>query len=122
MNTLERKRKSLERRHLRVRRKVVGTAERPRLCVVRTEAHIYAQVIDDATGRVLAAASTTAGEVRSGLKNTSNCAAAKAVGKRVAEAAQAHGIKKVCFDRGGRKYHGRVKALAEAAREAGLAF
>lgn len=122
MKTLERKRESLKRRHFRVRRKVVGSAARPRLCVVRSELHIYAQVVDDVTGRVLAAASTTMGAVRSGLKSTSNCAAAKAVGKHVADVALSRGIKKVAFDRGGRKYHGRVKALAEAAREAGLAF
>lgn len=122
MKTLERKRESLKRRHFRVRRKVAGTPARPRLCVTRSELHIYAQVIDDSTGRVLAASATTVGAVRSGLKSTSNIAAAKAVGKHIAELAQTRGIKKVAFDRGGRKYHGRVKALAEAAREAGLAF
>jgi large subunit ribosomal protein L18 len=112
----------LERRRRRIRRTVVGTAERPRLLVHTTLAHCYAQVIDDATGKVLAAANTLQTSVRSGLKSTGNIAAAKSVGRQIAAAAQSQGVKKVCFDRGGRKYHGRVKALADAAREAGLVF
>ncbi len=104
--------------HKRIRRKVHGTAERPRLCVFRSLKHIYAQVVDDAVGRTLAAASS-GGE---GPANGGNLAGAKAVGKLIAERAQAKGIKKVVFDRGGYLYHGRVKALAEAAREAGLEF
>ena len=104
--------------HKRIRRKVHGTAERPRLCVFRSLKHIYAQVIDDAQGRTLAAASSG----QEGQANGGNLAGAKAVGKLIAERAQAKGIKKVVFDRGGYLYHGRVKALAEAAREAGLEF
>ncbi|ABW29683.1 50S ribosomal protein L18 [Acaryochloris marina] len=107
-------------RHQRVRRKVVGTAERPRLAVFRSNQHIYAQVIDDAQQHTLAAAST----VESDLKSSSGatCDASTAVGKLVAERAIEKGIKAVVFDRGGNLYHGRVKALADAAREAGLEF
>ena len=88
----------------------------------RSLAHIYAQVIDDTTGKVLAAASTRAADLRAALKTAGNMGAAKAVGKQIAAAALARGVSKVCFDRRGRKYHGRVKALADAAREAGLVF
>ncbi|KAI9133214.1 50S ribosomal protein L18 [Acaryochloris sp. CCMEE 5410] len=107
-------------RHQRVRRKVVGTAERPRLAVFRSNQHIYAQVIDDSQQHTLAAAST----VESDLKSSSGatCDASTAVGKLVAERAIEKGIKAVVFDRGGNLYHGRVKALADAAREAGLEF
>lgn len=111
-----------KRRHLRIRKKVVGTPERPRLCVFRSLHHIYAQVIDDSTGRTLVSASTVEREVRKALKSTGNIEAAAYVGKLIGERALAQGITKVVFDRGGNKYHGRVKALAEAAREAGLAF
>lgn len=104
--------------HKRIRRKVQGTAERPRLCVFRSLKHIYAQVIDDGVGRTLVAASSN----QEGQANGGNLAGAKAIGKLIAERAQAKGIKKVVFDRGGYLYHGRVKALAEAAREAGLEF
>jgi large subunit ribosomal protein L18 len=108
------------RRHERVRAKVFGTPERPRLSVHRSNRHIVAQVIDDVAGHTLAAAST----VEPGLRGapTANVAAAAAVGRLVAERARAKGIEKVVFDRGGSKYHGRVAALAEAAREAGLEF
>jgi large subunit ribosomal protein L18 len=112
----------LTRRARRVRRTVSGTPERPRLAVYRSLAHIYAQVIDDTTGRVLAATGTTSADLRAQLKATGNIEAAKAVGKQIAAAAIARGVTKVCFDRRGRKYHGRVKALADAAREAGLVF
>ncbi|MCC7174957.1 MAG: 50S ribosomal protein L18 [Bryobacterales bacterium] len=105
--------------HRRLRRKVHGTAERPRLCVFRSLKHIYAQVIDDAAGRTLAAASSDAA---GGKASGGNLAGAKAVGRVIAERAQAIGVKKVVFDRGGYLYHGRVKALADAAREAGLEF
>ena len=105
-----------------MRRNVRGTAERPRLTVRRSLAHIYAQIIDDAAGKTLVAASTQQASVISGLNNTGNIEAAKAVGKRIASLAMAQGVKKACFDRGGRKFHGRVKALADAAREAGLEF
>jgi large subunit ribosomal protein L18 len=105
--------------HERIRRKLRGTAERPRLAVFRSVAHIYAQVIDDAEGKTLVSASS----VDKGAKtNGGNVAAAKAIGKTVAERAKEKGIKRVVFDRGGYQYHGRVKALAEAARAAGLEF
>ena len=104
-------------RHHRVRVKLAGTAERPRLSVFRSLNHIYAQVIDDSSARTLASASTV------GLKSGKNdAAAAAAVGKAIAQAASKAGIKTVVFDRGGFLYHGRIKALAEAAREAGLEF
>ena len=106
------------RRHRRVRRKIAGTAERPRLAVFRSNRHIVAQVIDDRDGRTLAAASTVEPDLRS--SGTGNAAAAASVGRLVAERAKAAGITKVVFDRGGSRYHGRVAALADAAREAGL--
>lgn len=111
-----------QRVHLRVRKKVVGTPERPRLSVYRSLNHIYAQVIDDRTGRTLAAASSLDKEMRKQLKGGGNVAAAKVVGRAIAERARSAGIEQVVFDRGGYKYHGRVQALAEAAREAGLKF
>ena len=107
-----------QRVHTRIREKLAGTTERPRLNVYRSLNHIYAQVIDDAKGVTLASASTLAGKINQG----GNVAAAKEVGKLVAEAAIAKGVKKVVFDRGGYLYHGRIKALADAAREAGLEF
>lgn len=111
-----------ERIHRRVRKKVSGTAERPRLCVFRSAKHIYAQVIDDRAGRTLAAASSLDKEARQQVKGGGNIAAAKVIGKLIAERAKAAGIAAVVFDRGGYKYHGRVEALAQAAREAGLKF
>jgi large subunit ribosomal protein L18 len=108
--------------HMRVRRRVAGTTERPRLCVFRSLRHIRAQVIDDGTGRTLAAASSLDKDVRKEIKGGGNIAAAKVVGKVLAERAKAAGVEKVVFDRGGYKYHGRVQALANAAREAGLKF
>ncbi len=107
----------LRRRRWHVRKRVVGTPERPRLSVYRSIDHIYAQVIDDSTGRTLASASTLSLKIAGGNVN-----AAKEVGKAVAEKAKACSVEAVCFDRGGRLYHGRVKALAEAARKAGLKF
>ena len=104
-------------RHRRVRKKVVGTAERPRLAVYRSNRHIYAQVIDDFAGKTLAAASTLAVEGKGEPTEQ-----AKAVGQKLAEAAKAAGIKQVTFDRGGFMYHGRVQAVAEGAREGGLEF
>jgi large subunit ribosomal protein L18 len=111
-----------ERVHIRIRKKLRGTTERPRLTVFRSTAHIYAQVIDDTKGVTLVAASSTekAAAVKKGAGG--NVAAAKEIGKRVAERAKENGINKVVFDRGGYIYHGRVKALADAAREAGLEF
>jgi large subunit ribosomal protein L18 len=109
------------RRHYRVRKKVSGTAGRPRLAVFRSNRHMVAQVIDDISGQTLAAASSLEASVR-GAGNTGNRDAATAVGKLLAERAKAAGVSRVAFDRGGFKYHGRVAALADAAREAGLEF
>jgi large subunit ribosomal protein L18 len=111
-----------ERVHDRVRRRVVGTVERPRLCVYRSLGHIYAQVIDDHSGRTLASASSVDKQMRGQIKGGGNVAAAKVIGKSIAERALAAGIQQVVFDRGGYMYHGRVEALANAAREAGLKF
>jgi large subunit ribosomal protein L18 len=111
--------------HKRIRRKLSGTAARPRLAVFRSEAHIYAQVIDDVAGSTVVSASTVdkGAKADKGVKTKGgNVAAAKAIGKLVAERAKEKGIKSVVFDRGGYQYHGRVKALADAAREAGLEF
>ena len=109
------------RRHFRVRKKVAGTAERPRLAVFRSNKHISAQVIDDRAGRTLAAASSVEAALKS-AGGTGNKTAAAAVGKLVAERAKAAGVSSVVFDRGGFQYHGRVAAVADAAREAGLEF
>lgn len=109
-------------RHLRVRKKVYGTAERPRLNVYRSEKHIYAQLINDDLGATLVAASTIDKELKGQIGAGSNKEAAKAVGQLIAKRAIEKGIKDVVFDRGGYIYHGRVKELAEAAREAGLNF
>jgi len=106
--------------HRRIRKKLSGTAERPRLAVFRSLNHIYAQVIDDRQGKTIVSASTT--QKSSGIGNGGNVAGAKAIGKLVAERAIAQGIKQVVFDRGGFLYHGRIKAVADAAREAGLEF
>jgi large subunit ribosomal protein L18 len=107
-----------QRIHARIRAKLSGTSERPRLNVYRSLSHIYAQVIDDQKGETLVSASTLALKVKTG----GNLVAAKAIGKAIAEQAVAKGVKKVVFDRGGYLYHGRIKALADAAREAGLEF
>lgn len=111
-----------DRRHSRLRNKVVGTADRPRLSVYRSLDNIYAQVIDDAQGHTLVSASTLDREVRGLTDGLAKSDAAKVVGRVVAERALAAGVTKVVFDRGGFQYHGRVKALADAAREAGLDF
>jgi large subunit ribosomal protein L18 len=108
--------------HHRIRRKIVGVPKRPRLCVFRSLSHIYAQVVDDMAGRTLAAASTVEKAICGDRKGGGNLHGAKMVGKAVAERAKANGIESVVFDRGGYLYHGRVKALAEAAREHGLKF
>ena len=105
--------------HKRIRRKLAGTAERPRLAVFRSVAHIYAQVIDDAAATTLVSASSVD---KGGKTNGGNVMAAKAIGKLVAQRAKEKGIKQVVFDRGGYQYHGRIKGLADAAREAGLEF
>jgi large subunit ribosomal protein L18 len=111
----------LRRRH-HVRRKIVGTVERPRLTVFRSSKHIYAQLIDDLTGQTLAAASSIAPDMKKSVAYGGNIKAAQAVGKRLAEVAKERGISKAAFDRGHYRYHGRIKALADAAREGGLQF
>jgi large subunit ribosomal protein L18 len=116
MVTKTSKNETRERIHKRIRRRLRGTTERPRLAIFRSLAHTYAQVIDDSTGTTVVAAST------SGAKAGGNVASASRIGKEIAEKAIEKGIKKVVFDRGGYIYHGRVKALADAAREAGLEF
>ena len=116
------KREKLARRQRRVRGKISGTAARPRLRVTRTNTHIYAQVIDDVTARTLVSASSIDAEFKASGKNGGNIEGAAEVGKLVAERALAAGIDTIVFDRAGRLYHGRVRALAEAAREAGLKF
>jgi large subunit ribosomal protein L18 len=108
--------------HVRMRKKIAGTPERPRLCVHRSSRHIRAQVVDDHTGRTIVSASSLDKDVRATLKGGGNIAASKVVGKAIAERARAKGVEKVVFDRGGYQYHGRVQALADAAREAGLKF
>ncbi len=122
MITKESRSKVRVKKHMKMRRKLQGTAVRPRLAVFRSEKHIYAQIIDDVKGNTLVAASTAEKEVAANLEATSNIEAAKAVGEAVAKKALAKGINEVVFDRGGFLYHGRVKALADAAREAGLQF
>ena len=108
--------------HERIRKRLSGSPVRPRLAVFRSNKHIYAQIIDDSKGATVTAASTLDADAKKDTKHGGNIAAAKAVGKLVAERAKAKGIETVLFDRGGYLYHGRVKALAEAAREAGLKF
>ena len=115
------KQRALARRHHRVRKKVTGTPERPRLAVFRSNKHISAQVIDDLAGRTLAAASTVEKDQRA-AGGGGNIYAAKRVGALVAERAKAAGVSQVVFDRGGFRYHGRIAAVADAAREAGLEF
>lgn len=122
MDNLKAKAFKLARRQRRVRGKVTGTAARPRLRVTRSNAHIYAQVIDDVNGVTIASASTLDAEVKTAVENGSNVAAAAAVGVAVGKRALDKGVTEVVFDRGGRLYHGRVKALADGAREAGLTF
>ena len=109
-------------RHLRIRKKVVGRGDRPRVCVHRSPNHFYVQVIDDASGKVLFGISTLTKDIRSKIKNGSNVNAASFLGEVFAEQAKKKGIKQICFDRGGYLYHGRVKAFADAARKAGMEF
>ncbi len=111
-----------ERRHIRVRAKVSGTAMRPRLCVFRSLSHIYAQVVDDSAGYTLVSASSLDAEIRDKITGKKKTESAELVGSLVAQRALNKGIKQIAFDRGGYQYHGRVKALAEAARKAGLDF
>jgi large subunit ribosomal protein L18 len=116
------RKESVQRRHRRVRRKVFGTSERPRLAVFRSNQHIYVQVIDDTRHHTLAAASTLEADLKPDLATGANCEASAKVGQLIAERAIAKGIQQVVFDRGGNLYHGRIKALADAAREGGLSF
>lgn len=116
------KAESRVRKHIRTRKKVNGTTERPRLAVFKSNKYIYAQVIDDVEGKTLVAASSLEKELKEQFKGCVNLAVAKSIGAEVAKRAAAKGIKQVVFDRGGFLYHGRVKALAEGAREAGLEF
>jgi len=111
-----------QRIHRRTRRTLAGTEERPRLSVYRSTKHIRVQVIDDAKGRTIVSASSLDAEVKKQIKGGGNIASAKVVGKIIAERAKAAGVERVVFDRGGYQYHGRIQALAEAAREAGLKF
>ncbi len=119
---IDRIKKARIRRKLRVRKKVLGTQDRPRLSVFRSNKHIYAQIIDDVAAVTLASAGTRSGPVPDSLKKTGNMEAAKVVGAEIAKQAMQVGIKCVKFDRNRYRYHGRIKALAEAAREAGLVF
>ena len=116
------KNKERQRRHDRVRKKIKGTAETPRMCVYRSLNHIYVQLIDDVKGVTLCSASTMEKDVKAAIKNMTKTEAAKAVGKKAAEKAAKKGIKEVVFDRGGYLYTGRVQAVADGAREAGLNF
>jgi large subunit ribosomal protein L18 len=116
------KKDALKRRHRRVRKRITGTSERPRLSIYRSLNHIYAQVVDDSTGHTLARASTLDAEIRAELDNKNKIEQAVSVGNLIAKRAQEQGVTQVIFDRGGRKYHGRIKALADAAREVGLRF
>jgi large subunit ribosomal protein L18 len=116
------RKEALKARHSRVRRKISGTAERPRLAVFRSNQHIYAQLIDDIAQQTVASASTVDPDLKSKVESGATCAASEEVGKLIAQRALKQGIESVVFDRGGNLYHGRVKALADAARAAGLAF
>jgi large subunit ribosomal protein L18 len=108
--------------HKRIRTKISGNTERPRLCVYRSSRYIYAQIVDDSQGKTLASASTIEKDLRGGCKGTGNIEASRLIGKTIAERAKSKGIEAVVFDRGGYLYHGRIKAVAEAARESGLKF
>lgn len=122
MDRIKEKLRKRTRRHLRVRRKVFGTTERPRLSVYRSLKHIYCQIINDFDGKTLAAVSTQSRDIRSQIEYGGNVKAAEIVGKKIAEEALSKGISKVVFDKGGYKYHGRIKALAESARKHNLSF
>ena len=116
------KRHARLKRHFRVRKKLSGTSERPRLCVFKSLNHIYAQIIDDTTGNTILTVSTLSADVREKVKYGGNIEAAKVVGEEIGKKALEKNVSEVVFDRGGYPYHGRVKALAESAREAGLVF
>jgi large subunit ribosomal protein L18 len=116
------KKDALTRAHTRIRKKIKGTTEKPRLAAHKSGKNIYVQIIDDTTGKTLASASSLDADFKKAQKHGGNCESAKVVGKLLAERAIAKKIKQVVFDRGGHLYHGRIKVLAEAAREAGLEF
>ncbi len=122
MGTLELKKQTRLKRKRRIRKKITGTAERPRLCVFRSAKHIYAQVVDDSTGRTLAAAGSVEGKIKGQSDVKGKIDVASRVGKSVGERAKKQGVQKVVFDRNGFFYHGRVKAVSDGAREAGLLF
>ncbi|NJC88196.1 MAG: 50S ribosomal protein L18 [Desulfuromonas sp.] len=122
MNIAKERQTARKKRQVRVRRKVQGSPDRPRLCVFRSSKHIYAQIIEDSTGSTLVSVSTVSKELGGDLKVSGNVEAAKLIGKKIAERALAKNITQVVFDRNGFLYHGRIKALADAAREAGLSF
>ncbi len=122
MGTLELKKQTRLKRKRRIRKKITGTAERPRLCVFRSAKHIYAQVVDDSTGRTLAAAGSVEGKIKGQSDIKGKIDVASRVGKSVGERAKKQGVQKVVFDRNGFFYHGRVKAVSDGAREAGLLF
>ncbi len=122
MGKLDIKRQARLKRKKRIRKHIIGTGDRPRLCVFRSAKHIYAQVVDDSTGRTLAAAGSTEGEIRGQSDLKGKISVASLVGKLAGERAMQQGIKKVVFDRNGFLYHGRIKAVSDGAREAGLSF
>ena len=122
MKSSRKKTLARRRRHRSIRRKILGTPERPRLCVFRSLRHIYAQVVDDLNGRTLVAASSLTAELRPHCQGVKKTQAAAIVGKEIARRAVEAGVQKIAFDRGGYRYHGRVRALADAAREGGLEF
>ncbi|MBQ9022262.1 MAG: 50S ribosomal protein L18 [Eggerthellaceae bacterium] len=122
MKKLQKKQASLSRRHTRVRGKISGTAQRPRLCITRSNANIYAQVIDDVANKTLVAVSTLGPDFKATKKSGATIEGAAALGEIIGKKATDAGIKEVVFDRGGNLYHGRIKALADSAREAGLVF
>lgn len=122
MSKASQTRLSREKRHLRVRKKISGTCDRPRLCVFRSSNHIYAQIIDDSKGNTLFSASTVEVNVKNQTEGKNKLTLSQIVGTIIGKKATENGISQVIFDRGGYRYHGRVKALADAAREAGLKF
>lgn len=122
MKILVNKSAERKRRHMRIRKRIMGTTERPRLAIYRSNQHIYAQIIDDQKGVTLTSASTLEQDVRKAGATSNNIETARVIGERIAKKAVEQGISQVVFDRGGNRYHGRVAALAEAARENGLQF
>lgn len=122
MKKLQAKQAGLRRRHTRVRGKISGTAARPRLCITRSNANMYAQIIDDVAGKTICGVSTLGPEFKATKKNGATVEGASALGELIGKKAQDSGVTEVVFDRGGNLYHGRIKAIAESAREAGLKF